>query len=201
MFPLFETIRIENGVPMNLEWHQERVNASFLMLYGNIEPHQLTRIVKVSEHDREGTVKCRLLYNDRNYRLEFEPYYIRNIKSLKLVQAEDLDYFFKFTDRSEINKLFKLKGECDDILIVKDGLITDTSYTNILFYNGTKWITPAYPLLKGTCRNRLLKKCIIVEENITPNDLRSYISFMLVNAMMDYDTGRSVDIDGIKLDM
>jgi 4-amino-4-deoxychorismate lyase len=101
-----------------------------------------------------------------------------------VIENNKIYYSLKFTDRSQINGLLKQKGDYDDILIVKNGFITDTSISNIVFYNGNEWTTPATPLLKGTCRDKLLKEGKIKEEIIKINDLHKLKSFCLINAMI-----------------
>lgn len=38
------------------------------------------------------------------------------------IEANDIDYSYKSTDRTELNRLTAQKGDCDDIVIVKNGL-------------------------------------------------------------------------------
>ncbi len=52
----------------------------------------------------------------------------------------------------------------DDILIIRDGLLTDTSICNVALWNGTSWITPARPLFSGTMRAYLLDKGLVQAE-------------------------------------
>jgi 4-amino-4-deoxychorismate lyase len=80
------------------------------------------------------------------------------IESLKLVEDNTISYRHKYSDRSHLLELMNMRGDCDDILIVKDGYITDTSFSNIVFFDGDKWVTPARPLLRGTMRESLLTK-------------------------------------------
>ena len=76
-----------------------------------------------------------------------------------------------------------MKEKCDDILIVMNGLITDTSLSNLVFYNGATWVTPKKPLLKGTCRERLLEEGQITECDIHVNEINRFIGCKLINAM------------------
>ena len=51
-----------------------------------------------------------------------------------------------------------MRGACDEILIIKDGHITDTSISNIVFrLPDGWWLTPFTPLLKGIMRTYLLE--------------------------------------------
>jgi 4-amino-4-deoxychorismate lyase len=36
------------------------------------------------------------------------------------------------------------RGACDEVLIVKDGCLTDTSYTNIALWDGHRWVLPRH---------------------------------------------------------
>ena len=83
--------------------------------------------------------------------------------------------------------LYALRGDCDDIIIVRKGLLTDTSYANIAFWDGHRWITPAEPLLAGTCRARLLDEGWLVEGAIRSKDLPGFSRIRIFNAMMDQD--------------
>ena len=62
------------------------------------------------------------------------------------------DYSFKFSNRKAIDDLLKFRNGCDDILIVRNGLITDTSYSNVVFRKDNMYFTPNFPLLNGTKR-------------------------------------------------
>ena len=64
-----------------------------------------------------------------------------------------------------------------------NGFLTDTSYCNILLFDGTDWITPENPLYKGVQRECLLDEKIIKVGEIHERDLNNYEFFMLVNAM------------------
>ncbi|WP_309546477.1 aminotransferase class IV [Hoylesella marshii] len=78
-----------------------------------------------------------------------------------------------------------MKGVCDDVLIVRNGLLTDTSYTNIALYDGYQWFTPATPLLEGTMRASLLDSGMLIEKDILLSDLPHYQYIALFNAMID----------------
>ena len=76
--------------------------------------------------------------------------------------------------------------ECDDILIVKNGRITDTSYANIVVRGSDNtWYTPSTYLLNGTRRQSLLDRGIIKEREITPASLRKFRELHLINSMIN----------------
>ncbi|MEX2371645.1 MAG: aminotransferase class IV family protein [Bacteroidales bacterium] len=195
MFPLFEAIKIIDGVPQHPDWHQARMDDSFLRYFGRPGAPLLARVLKVPVEFRKGIVKCRFLYDRTTTAMEFAEYVPKRVRTLQLVTGDHLEYSMKFTDRYALEELLKQKGSCDDILIVRNGRITDTSYTNIVLFNGERWVTPIYPLLAGTGRNRLISEGRIAEADITVENLRYYKSFRLINAMLGFDEQEELPVD------
>ncbi|MCF7833043.1 MAG: aminotransferase class IV family protein [Candidatus Marinimicrobia bacterium] len=185
MYPLLESIRIENGIVRNLSYHQRRLERTFLHVYGEPAPFRLEKLIKFPKDLSADKIKLRFLYNKTSFQYETEKYRSKNIKTLKIVEDDTIDYCCKKTDRRSIDRLMTSKGECDDILIVKNGFITDASSANIVFFDGKEWLTPDTPLLEGTCRARLLESGKIKEATIRVEQLPLYQSFCLINAMME----------------
>ena len=194
MYPLLETIKLKNGILYNLSFHNRRLNKTRKEYFGVSEPLDLSGEVVIPENKKAGLYRCRVIYNPDIEKIEFLPHLYREIKSLKLVEDNLVDYRFKFADRSSLQKLFDEKGSCDDILIVKNGCITDSSAANPLFYDGKAWWTPDTPLLKGTQRARLIDEGKIFECRITPGDLHKYEKVGLINAMLDMEDMPVIDI-------
>lgn len=189
MYRLVESIRIEGGVPANIEYHQTRLEHSFRHFCGERTAPELSQLIEVPKEFCSGTVKCRFLYCDDAdsslWKTEFAAYSPRSIKTLKLVYGS-LNYNYKLTDRRLIDELTAQRDSCDDIVIVRDGLITDTGFSNIVFLRGGQWFTPAQPLLKGTARAGLLDKGVISECGISAVELGEYEGFRLINAMLPF---------------
>ena len=197
MFPLFEAIRIEEGMPQHLEWHQARMDDSFLRFFGRTGAPLLKTVLQVPEEFRSGVVKCRFLYGRTSWTTEFSVYTPRKIETLRLVSGDHLEYSMKYTDRFALEELMKQRGDCDDILIVRNGRISDTSYTNIALFNGERWVTPLYPLLAGAHRGRLIHERVLTEADIKADDLRYYRSFKLINAMLGFDMQEELPVEQI----
>jgi len=200
MYRLLESIRCENGELQNLPYHQARMNASVEALSGKANSIMLGEI-KVPEHCRQGLFKCRVIYGKTLESVEFLPYQRRVINTLKVVDANEagneIDYSCKFADRAIFHRLLEKSANCDDVLIVKNGLLTDTSYTNILFFDGRLWLTPALPLLQGTQRAKLLAEEKIVTAAIRPADIAHFQKARLINAMMRFEDEIDIDIGKI----
>lgn len=184
MSPFIETIRIEHGAIQNLSYHNQRMNATRKALFG---PDTLIDLADSIQPDNcLQRTKCRIEYNKDILMVDYAPYQIRPVHSLRLLSCDAIDYPYKSTNRSALNALFADRGEADDILIIRNGLLTDTSICNIALWNGETWVTPAMPLLPGTMRASLLNAGKIIPSDIRPEDLPDYSRIRLFNAMIGF---------------
>ncbi|MEI6898611.1 MAG: aminotransferase class IV family protein [Bacteroidota bacterium] len=197
MYPLFETIRIGNGKLLAPEWHEERMKNARKECWNISEPLFLQDLVDVPEQFRTGTIRCKLLYGQDPGPVSFSLYHKRQIQKLKLIENNVIDYRLKYTDRSIFDQLLACRGDCDEIIIVKNGMITDTSISNLIFFDGEQWVTPRFPLLNGICRQRLLAEGRIKEADIGINDLEKYAGLKLINAMRDPDGDEIISMNRI----
>ncbi len=197
LLPLLETIRLEDGTLQNLTRHRFRMGQSLSFLGFSNHLAWSEDWVTVPKAYQTGVWKFRLLYASNDFQVEVERYQPRPISSLKLILADHLDYAVKYADRQEIKELFEKREEADDVLIVKNGLLTDTSYANIALYDGESWYTPAQPLLKGTRRANLIAAGKILPRYIRVHDLQDYARIRLFNAMLDFEEGPELEISAI----
>lgn len=174
-----ETIKIDDLKICNLSYHQKRVDNTI-----GAEKLDLQEIVKPPV---EGLLRCRIVYSLQECKVEYIPYIKRNVQVLKAVFSNTIEYDKKYEDRTALDLLFAQREECDDILIIKNGYVTDTSIANIAFYDGEKWLTPAKPLLAGTTRARLLEEKKILSADIKYEELYKFKKLALMNAMIDFD--------------
>ncbi len=195
---LLETIRIENGRIRNLEYHNRRFNASRMDLFGLAGDADLASMITLPDELGAGVFRCRVLYRHEIERVEFLPHSPRMVRSLKLVHADNIQYAYKYADREVLESLFEMRGGCDDILIIRNGFVTDTSVGNIAFRKADgSWITPDTPLLKGTMRMCLLETGRIHEGTVRPEDLSAFRGAKMINCMADLDTGPEIEMDRI----
>lgn len=196
MYQLFETIKIFNGEIFNLKYHNRRMNHSRGILFDSSEKIDLSRLIIIPKEFRNGLIKCKVIYSDKIEGIEFSNYRLRNTTSLKIVACNEIEYGHKFLNR-EIFEELKIKSGCSisqEILIVKNGLITDTSISNVVLFNGTKWLTPTKPLLNGTKRASLIDSGLIFEEEIRVKDLHLFTQIKFINAMIDLDNSPAIEI-------
>lgn len=196
---LIETIRFENGKFENINFHQKRMNESRKYLYGCKISIDLSVVLQpyLINSPESGLHKCRIVYANQIEKVEFTSYQIPSISSLRIIEDNDIDYSFKYLDRSHLENLYQQKGVCDDILIVKNGLVTDTFTANICFYNGKDWVTPSHPLLKGTQSANLLDLERIQTADIRCEDLPHFEKARLINAMIRFEDKLDLEIDHI----
>ncbi len=181
----FETIRIENGIPQHLHYHNLRLNRTIRENFSLCPSYDLRDFLEFPPEAGKGTFRCKICYNTEIREITFTPYQRRSYRMLRLIEA-DIDYRYKSCDRNALEKLYERRGECDDVLIVKNGLLSDTTIANIALFDGLRWYTPKSPLLEGTTRARLLEKGILHTADLRAEDLHKYTKFALMNAMTGF---------------
>lgn len=199
MYPLFESLCVLDGEILNSKYHIARFRSSYESYYSHTPPYELLSSICIPSEYTKGKVKLRIDYNETTYSTVFSYYKPREINTLNLIQCDDIDYSLKYADRSKLNALASQCVPADEVLIVKNGELSDTSFSNIIFLLGDKWITPLNPLLNGTCRQRLIDEGIISPESIRIDDLKLCSKFMLINAMNDFAESRALPISNIIL--
>ena len=179
---LLETIKCEDGTISNLTYHQKRCNQSRKELYQITDTLDLASVIIPPKN---GLYRCRIIYAEHIESIEYIPYTPKKINGLKVVSSS-LDYHLKYTNRDTFTKLLSLHNDVDDLIIEKEGYLTDTTIANIAFYNGKQWITPSKPLLKGTMRQKLIDEGVLQTKQIKKEDLSNYSQVALINAMVGF---------------
>jgi 4-amino-4-deoxychorismate lyase len=196
MSRLIESIRVFNGQFDRLELHQARFVNSFRSIFKRSPDWSLESLLGGQPIPQTGLYKCRVVYDDQYRQVEFKPYEPRQIKTLKLVVDNTLSYEHKWENRAALDRAFVQRDSCDDILIVKNGLITDASYANVVFQKGETWFTPQSCLLAGTMRQFLLTTGVIEERVITRENVKEFDRCKLINAMLGWDSP-AIDVSNI----
>jgi 4-amino-4-deoxychorismate lyase len=181
---LLETIRVENGKYQNLSFHQWRVDWSREKLgFTN------RLLLNLPTPPKNGIFRTRLLYSKEIDEIQFIPYQKKIPKTFSLVFSDEVKYDLKYQNRETLQKLKNSKNS-DEVIIVKNELITDTSIANIYFWDFqlSTWITPKQPLLQGTFRQKLLHEKKVFEKNIHFNEIKKFKQIALSNAMTGFLT-------------
>jgi 4-amino-4-deoxychorismate lyase len=182
MMKFFETIKIEKGEILNLKYHNLRLNKTINDIYDKKSDLDLKEFINVPDLK---SYRCKVIYDQEIRSVELTKYKERNFNSFKFINS-NIEYRYKSVDREELNNLFEQRENYDDIIIVNDGLICDTTIANIAVYDGLKWFTPKKPLLFGTQRAKLLENKIITEKDIKIKDFKNLVSFAIMNALIGF---------------
>ena len=197
MSQFIESIKVEDAKTFLLEFHQKRMNETF-EYFGKEGSLDLEKIYKNLEHNDDGLYKMRVVYDlEKNYRTQLIPYAFPQIDTFSLVENNSLDYSFKFEDRKVFEKM-KNSARSEEIIIVKNNHITDSSYANLLFLKGKQWFTPSTFLLNGVQRQHLLRSKKIKETEITLQNLKEFSHFQIINAMNTQDNDFVYPLEKIK---
>jgi len=179
---LLETIKIEEGKIPNLSYHQNRCDQSRQTLFCSTDTLDLSSIIHAP---KMGLYRCRILYAKELHSIEYIPYIQKEIHSLRVVSS-NIQYDFKYANRRSLDRLLELNKDVDDVILEKEGYLTDTTIANIAFYDGEQWFTPQTPLLKGTMRAKLIDEGFLQTKNIKREDLHRYSQVALMNAMIGF---------------
>lgn len=175
----FETIKCDDEEIYNIHYHNKRV------------ANTISKNIDLNEYiyaPNERLLKCKVIYNEDGIKeVTFQDYKKREISSFKLIYDDKISYPKKSVDRDEINTLFEKKEDTDEIIIIKNKLVTDTSIANIAIFDGTSWLTPKQPLLFGTTRARLLENRELIETDISVDMLLGSQKIAVLNAMIGMD--------------
>jgi len=189
---LIESIRLKNNKLINIPLHNERMDRSRRELFGCDDTINLLDIIHL-EKEYQGLHKVRVTYDKIIHKIEIDPYQRRKVIKLKIVTDNNIDYTYKYADKTMLTK--HLTEEGYDVLISKNGKITDTSFSNVALFDGKFWYTPAHPLLKGTMRSFLINNGKIIENVILTTDLKKFSKIRLINAFNGFEEPFELDVE------
>lgn len=186
-YPLFETLCIENGQVQNLALHQQRYEQSLRAFYPQYQVQDLQKLFAENTalwaEISTSIIRCRIDYNATECHVQCFPYQRKAYRTFQPVFCDEIDYSLKYADRTLLNQLLQQRGDCDEIMIIKNGKVTDCSIGNLIFRQSSQWFTPDSPLLAGTQRRKLLSEGKIKVRSIFFEDLPQYEEVRLINAL------------------
>ncbi|MDR1042069.1 MAG: hypothetical protein LBR80_18245 [Deltaproteobacteria bacterium] len=185
--PVFiENIKSENGAYLNLEGHAVRMDRTMRRFFRH--PFVHSALPKILPPPPPGdTLMLTVHYSDAIVSAEFSRYERPVIRSLAMVDAGQVDYIFKSRNREQLEAIREFSG-ADEAIIVRNGFITGVTVANLVFrdlHGGL--FTPLHYVHSGTKREFYIKTKIVTTYPIKPEQLSSYESVILVNAMLDIE--------------
>lgn len=175
----FETIKVKDGKLLNLKYHQKRLDKTrdFFGFSNKLELKECNFNLP-----KYGDFRLRVDYANEIKSFTVQKFISREFREFTILNS-DIEYEFKYTNR---DKLDALKTDDKEVIIVKNGFLTDTTIANIALCRNGTWVTPKKPLLKGTTRSRLIDGGFLKCENLTIEDLKKAENFAIMNALIDF---------------
>ncbi|MFN7258746.1 MAG: aminotransferase class IV [Cyclobacteriaceae bacterium] len=198
MYRFIETIKLLDGHFFNLDYHQTRMDWTIKKFFEQESTIHLKEYLARQSFLTEGLFKCRIVYEKTISSVEFLPYTIKPVRSLKVVHAHAIEYAYKFETRNQLLELYNQRGLHDEIIIVENNLITDASYANLVFFDGATWITPTSYLLNGTMRQILIDQQKIKTGQISLSDITNFEKVKLINSMLGFE-GPEIPVSQIEI--
>ena len=192
MCRFIESIKVEDGEFKLLGLHQERVRKAMTDFYPNVKVIDLAESLRLTTFPTDGISKCRIVYDTEIRQVEFVRFEKPEIHSLRLVETTVKSLPYKLENRSGIAAAMTQRGDCEDVILVKNGLLTDTSYCNIALFDGENWFTPRIPLIYGVKRTQLLEQGLLIEKDIKTAEILNFQRIALFNAMNEFG---SIELD------
>lgn len=202
---LFETIKVKDGIAIDLNTHIDRMLNSITCLDLNInyEKRFLTEeIIKYIKKENIINKALRITVFDEGYNISIReiPYneetYNKGFKLTMspIVRGDSLIYRHKTTNYFEniyTKNIANKNGYNDGIFINSEGVILECSMSNIFFIKGSKVYTPSskLPILNGTIKKRIIKICDelhieLVENEINISEISSFDFVFVTNSLM-----------------
>ncbi len=185
MCRFIETLKVIDGQIINIQYHNTRVKkTTFDFFNQEISLYDLLNTINISTHSDE-IYKLRIVYDTKLLDFSYTSYTKKTINSLKIVHIDSFFYNYKFEDRQQFQQLLTGLDQTTEIIIAVNGLITDSSYSNLIFKKNNQYFTPESCLLPGTKRAFLLDNGIIKTAQITVDSMYDYENVSLINAMLE----------------
>jgi 4-amino-4-deoxychorismate lyase len=185
---IFTSIKIVDGQVQLPSWHLHRIKHALTINNSNMKFNSLSELIAKVPLPQEGVHKLKVIVHGKGM-IEYviEPYMLKQIDKVRFVQANNIEYENKFLNRNAINviKQNHAPQENEDVVILKHSEITDSSYSNICFWDGKQWVTPKSYLLNGIKRQYLLATNQIAEKEISLLDIANYSKLCFINAMLE----------------
>jgi 4-amino-4-deoxychorismate lyase len=196
--PVFiEHIKALDGAYLNLEGHAIRMDRTMRRFFrkGFVHP-TLPRLLPPPPP--QGLARLTLTYADSVLSTEFTSFEKPSISSLALVDAGPVDYFYKSQNRKRLARILEFSG-ADEAIVIRNGFVTNATTANLIFRDSSGGLfTPRHYIHSGTKRELYLRNKAIITLPIKPENLRSYETVYLVNAMLDIEDDVSLPCSEIR---
>jgi|GEM_PF-4239780 len=179
-YPFFESIRLVDGEPQLLDYHQRRIDHVFKFAYPYIKPISLIDLTPSIAP--KGICKWRISYNQSASTSSVELYEPQQIEKFVPVTC-NISYPMKYTDRSIYTAMNQACDKDEVPLIITDDRLRETNYGNIILKIDQVWYTPMYPIFYGVMRQYLIVNNLVTERDLFMKDFHDCDAIQMINAM------------------
>ncbi|MDR1165287.1 MAG: aminotransferase class IV [Deltaproteobacteria bacterium] len=187
----YEIIRLKNGKYRDVEAHQARMRSAYREILGQEMDFKLADILP--EPPGRGLYRARVEYPGESFNggrslptIAFSGYAHPYLRSLEIVERNDLRYPHKFVKRGRLNSLAEYSRN-DGVIVTRGGYVMGATTANLVFQSSEGLFTPTTYLLPGVKRATLLEEGVIRERVVTIKDVASYDKIYLINSMIDLE--------------
>lgn len=216
---LFETIKVENSIPIDLNIHIERMLNSIRCLDLDINYKKNFLINEINTYIKKETIINKALritvfdegynisirdipYNQETYEKGFRLTISPIVRGDSLIHRhKTTNYFENIYTKNVANK----DGYNDGIFVNSAGVILECSMSNIFFIKGEKVYTPSgkLPILNGIIKKRIIDICDelhieLIDNEINTSEISSFDFVFVTNSLMG--AMKVTEIDKIKFD-
>ena len=196
MSQFIESIKVEDQQIFLLDLHQKRIEDTFSHYEKDCKIN-IKEIFNSLDHTGDGLYKFRIEYDlENSVRTQMIPYAISELDDFELIINNDINYNFKSSDRDHLQKI-KNQSQAQEVIIIQNNEVTDTSFSNLIFLKDKTWYTPKTYLLNGVMRQSLLNSENIKEYEITQDNIKEFSHFKVINALNDFENSYTYPIERI----
>lgn len=199
---IFETIAVENGQPLFLSWHFERMEKgldtlgiSKKMFYEQGTPEQIATYL-VAHPMEHGVLK--MMASEQNFILttrenpytakDYQKGFRLDISPVLRNETSPFTYIksFHYGDNLLEKRRAKEHNYEETLFLNTKGQLTETSASNIFFVKDNTLFTPSVKcgLLDGIVRRYILETYHVQEVCLTPDDIETFGEAFLTNSLM-----------------
>lgn len=196
-FEIIETMRFENGVIKNFNYHLERIKktAEYFLFIFNERKISAAVEKEISKNAGDRLLRIRLKLNKWGKifvdisNIPGRPAEINVVISAHRISTEHLFQYFKTTNRSLYNSeyyKYTKQGFFDVIFLNETNHVSEGAISNVFIRNGDQYLTPPVTagILEGIERKTWLNENLnIREENLTVTDLFNAEEIFLTNSL------------------
>ncbi|MGI9256811.1 MAG: hypothetical protein ACR2PY_07750, partial [Salinispira sp.] len=134
----------------------------------------------------QHTWRCRMIYegNGKISSITAEPFTPRTLKTIGIIDIPTACYPLKYSDRRVFDDLRKRFPRCDEIIITKNGFLSDGTFTNVYLRSPDNiLLTPNTHLLAGCRRERLIRDGLLHPRTLHWRDIKPGWLIGFINAL------------------